>query len=337
VLAVFAIWLMLVWLTQYAFKLIDDIANGVTETEAASAEMLSPLGDGRCWVHPALAAAIAASLYLRPEWPRLPVIAAAALFFPASIGAIAMSGRVTDAVNPRALGNVIRGMAHYYVLAVLFVAACTLTGWYLLQIPLWSVLRFAALELLVLLGYAFIGGALFERRLELAFEPRISPERVQQRAQQEHSTERQRFIDALYSDLRVRQSGRAVSNANKWLENAGTEQLRNELQAILDAGRNWPEPRGYALLLRGIIPQLLAMKQLSLALAAAESGLGVAPTFAPETETDATVLIRYAQHTGRKRVARALLQNALQAVAGKEPGAELRALQSELMDDPTPR
>ena len=105
-----AIWLLLVWLTQFAFTLIDDAANGVQETEAATAEMLSPFGDPRCWVHPALAAAVAIALVLQPEIPRLPVLVVGALLFPVSIGAIAISGRARDALNPFAMVRMLRGL-----------------------------------------------------------------------------------------------------------------------------------------------------------------------------------------------------------------------------------
>src|SRR5262245_18743377 len=57
-LSLFVIWTMLVWLTNYALRLIDDAANGVRESSAASAEMMTnPYLDSRCWVHPLLALA----------------------------------------------------------------------------------------------------------------------------------------------------------------------------------------------------------------------------------------------------------------------------------------
>src|SRR4249920_1716848 len=53
--SILPIYMMLVWLTQFAFTMIDDVANGRREAATATAEMLSPFGDARCWVHPALA------------------------------------------------------------------------------------------------------------------------------------------------------------------------------------------------------------------------------------------------------------------------------------------
>ncbi|MEO8314543.1 MAG: hypothetical protein ABI645_07075, partial [Pseudomonadota bacterium] len=84
--------LILIWFTQFTFRLIDDATNGVQETAPASLEMLSPWGDPRCWVHPMLTVAIVLALALQPQIPRLPVLGACALLFPASLGAIALSG-----------------------------------------------------------------------------------------------------------------------------------------------------------------------------------------------------------------------------------------------------
>ena len=51
--AILPVYMMMVWLTQFAFTMIDDVANGRREAATATTEMLSPFGDARCWVHPA--------------------------------------------------------------------------------------------------------------------------------------------------------------------------------------------------------------------------------------------------------------------------------------------
>ncbi len=111
VLSLFAIWLMLIWLTNYALRLIDDAANGVREAKAASAEMLAdPYLDSRCWVHPLLAVALGAMYYLHPQWPAWPTLLAVTLVFPASISACVLSGHARDALNPLMMLRVVRGL-----------------------------------------------------------------------------------------------------------------------------------------------------------------------------------------------------------------------------------
>src|SRR5690606_18699209 len=50
-----ALWVTLTWLTNYAVRLIDDIADGVREAAAAEVEQANAVADPRAWVHPLLA------------------------------------------------------------------------------------------------------------------------------------------------------------------------------------------------------------------------------------------------------------------------------------------
>jgi hypothetical protein len=327
-----AIWLILVWLTQYALHLIDDAANGVRESRAASVEMASAFLDPRAWMHPALAVAVGVALYFHPEWPRLPALAFAALLFPASLGACAITGHALDAVHPGELARVMRGLGFWYPAVVLFVLACAMLGLLIARQAESTILIVASTELLLLVVYAGIGGVLYVRRRELGFEPRQSPERIAQREEQARHLVRQQFIDGLYKDLRVREAARATRDAARWLQEAKQEHLKSDLHALLQAGKQWSEPREYPRLLRGLIPVLIEMKQPGLALNLADAGLVAAPAFAPAAEAEALELIRYAQQTGRRRLARTLLDNYLQGTPAPQPSAALRALQLSLQD-----
>lgn len=333
VLSLSAIYLMLVWLTNYALHLIDDAANGVREARVASVEMMqNPFLDARTWVHPLLAVALGVMHYLRPQWPVWPTLVFGALFFPASIGACAISSHARDALNPFTMLRVVRGLGSWYALLVLFVAGCALLGVILAHRLAIGVVLIASLQLLVLLVYAAIGGALFERRLELGFEPRISPERAAQRVESERLAQRQQFIDGLYKDLRVREAHRATVSARQWLGAARSSELAVDLHAILAAGRNWTELREYPRLLQGLLTVLLEFKQPGLACAVAETGLAVSPEFGPSQEDDAIALTGYALDTGRRRTATRLLENYLKRLApGREPGPQLAALRARLI------
>lgn len=325
-----AIWLLLVWLTQYALHIIDDAANGVREAQTASIEMATAFQDARAWIHPSLAVAIAVAMYFHPDWPRLPVLLGAAIVFPASLGACSMTGYARDALNPVEIARVVRGLGLFYPVVVSFVASCTLLGVVVVQQVDSKILIVASLEMLLLLAYAGLGGALYLRRRELGFEPRLSPERVAERQESERHAERQRFVDELYKDLRVRESARAAGKAAQWLRASNPEHLKGDVHALLEAGRRWTEPREYPRLLQGLIPVMLEMKQPALALSVVEAGLATAPQFAPTTEPEALQLIRYAQHTGRRRAARQLLENFLGAKAAPPPSAAMLALKSAL-------
>jgi hypothetical protein len=332
VVSVATILLMLVWLTQYALHLIDDIANGVRESRAASVEMATSFLDARAWVHPALGVAVAMLLYLKPEVPVLPVLIGAALLFPASIGACAITGHALDALNPLELARVMRGFGIWYPLVAAFVLGCAVLGWLAARGLGSMILIVATAEMLLLLVYACIGGVLFVRRRELGFEPRQSPERIAQREEEERRGSRQQFVDGLYKDLRVRESARAAASAARWLRESRPENLKGDVHAILQAGVQWNEPREYPRFLRGLLPALLEMKQPMLAMAIVDAGLAAAGGFAPATEAETVALVNYAQHTGRRRVAQTLLGNYLKSAPAGEISAALRALQATVSD-----
>ncbi|MET0281639.1 MAG: hypothetical protein ABW278_11050 [Steroidobacteraceae bacterium] len=337
VIGVTVYWLMLVWQINFAMRMVDDAANGLQRTAAASVEMLgNPLADARAVVHPTIAAALALAFFLRPEWPVAPTLAVAALLFPASIGATTMSGHARDALNPAAMARVVRGLGLVYLPLVLFVAGCALAGVLAIQalsfLSFWQrALAFALLQLLMLLAYAGIGAALFLRRLELGFEPRRSPERVEAAQDHARTQRRQQFIDGLYRDLRVRESARATTSARQWLGAAPPAQLAGDLHAILEAGSQWQEAREYPRLLRGLLPVLLELGQPALAMTAATAGLAAHPDFAPADEATAVSMIGYALHTGRRRAATQLLDNYLRSAATQAaPGPQLQALRDTL-------
>jgi hypothetical protein len=332
VLSLYAILAMMVWLTNYALHLIDDVANGVREASSASAEMLTnPFLDSRCWVHPVIAAALGTMHYLNPSWPTWPTLLTATLLFPLSIGACAMSGHARDAVSPTMMLRVLLGLGPWYALLVGLVALCALLGAILARVlPLGTVL-IASEQLLLLVVYASIGGALYERRLELAFEPRVSPERVADARQAVRIEHRQKFLDGLYNDLRMRETKRGIANVKQWLTDTEPNERASDLHAVLTAGRNWNELREYPRLLQGLVPVLLELKQPALAFAVAETGLNTHPGFAPAAEADAVALANYALATGRRRGAAQLLENYLQRPdAPTEPSPQLAELRARL-------
>jgi hypothetical protein len=293
--------------------------------------LTNPFLDSRCWVHPVIAAALGTMHYLNPSWPTWPTLLAATLLFPLSIGACAMSGHARDAVSPAMMLRVARGLGPWYALLLGLVALCALIGVILARaLPLGTVL-IASEQLLLLVVYAAIGGALYERRLELAFEPRVSPERKADAAEAERIARRQQFLDGLYNDLRMRETKRGVASVRQWLAERDPRERAGDLHAILTASRNWNELREYPRLLQGLVPVLLELKQPALAFAVAETGLNTHPGFSPEAEADAVALADYALATGRRRGAAQLLENYLQRPdAPAEPGAQLTSLRARL-------
>lgn len=329
-LMIFALWLMLVWLSNYALRMLDDAANGVHRAATASAEMLAdPFSDSRCWVHPGLAAVLVLLHYSRPELPTAPTLVVAALAFPASMSACVMSGRARDALNPVAIANATRGLGLWYLPLVLFTALCVALAVLATRALPAGALLVAILELLLLVTYAGIGGAVYLRRFELGFAPRVSPERRMESEQRERDHQRQHFLDALYKDLRVRETPRAIAATSSRLKQAPSTELAEEMRALLAAGRQWNEPREFPRLLRGLLPTLVELKQPALALAAADAALAANAEFAPPDESTTLALADYALQTGRRRGATRMLENFLKA-SQAAPSARLDAMRAKL-------
>lgn len=336
-LAIPALALLAIFFTQFTFTLIDDAVNGKPETATASIEMLSPWGDMRCWVHPLLTMVIATGLLLQPQIPKLPVLAACAFLFPASLGAIALSGNALDAVNPFAMVRIIRGLGPYYLLAVLWPVLCVAAGTLLGMAGLWSFFQIATVQLLFLASCAFIGGAVYMRRVELGFEPLVSPERKAAREEQIQTADRQHMIDGLFNDVRMRRTDSALASARQWLEKADSHHLPGDVRAILAAGATWTEKKGYIAFLLGLAPVLIAMRQPGLAFATVEAGLAATPGFTLENESEAIRMIRFALQTGRKRLAATLLANFMARNTDQNSaGAELLELRAQLEGKPQP-
>lgn len=331
ILALFAIWLLLVWQINYALRLIDDAANGVRESAAASGEMMTDAYlDSRAWIHPLLAVSLSAAHVLL-GWPVAPTLGLAVVLLPASLGACIITGRALDAFNALTIWRVIRGLGIWYAVLVGFIGLCAVAGVVLARAMHPGFLMVAVLQLLLLLVYAAIGGALYERRFELGFDPRISPERMAEKIEAERVARRQHFLDGVYNDLRVRETQRALAKAREWLATAEPSKRIGDVNAIIAAGRTWTEVRDHALLLQGLMSLVIDLKQPGLACTVAEAGLAVTPEFRAKTEAETMALATYAMETGRRRTAARLLENFIKrAEPGFRPGAQLAALRERL-------
>ncbi len=219
-------------LISYGFALLEHVIDGRSQPLVLSMDMRSAYaipavgtfvlvcavydvtGGLRRWLDPYLIDAL-----------RLGFIA----LLPAMLGIMAMTGRFTDALNPAAVVHTIRRIPAAYlalviVLAALWVVPVSLA--HASQFDLDAVWRPESLfplgllpvigargALLGLLGhivvaylwlatFACIGGALYEHRVELDFEPAESPERRSERDQAELERARDLVMDRLFWEWR---------------------------------------------------------------------------------------------------------------------------------------
>jgi hypothetical protein len=199
--------LLLIWLFNYAYVLLEQIANGAREPPVLAIEMLNPVNEQRPLLQLAIVLAVYGTLRLLAQFLS-PVLAIAleilaGILLPASIGALGVGNSFLQAINPLALWQIMRSlhMAYASIVAVLLLyglslsllASRALLPWWLL-IP---AAQFACLSV-----FSLIGGSLYERREALGHEAVDTPERRAARAQLQLDRERARFMDTIYGEAR---------------------------------------------------------------------------------------------------------------------------------------
>ncbi len=281
---------LLSWLNKYAFAQLEQAAHGISDAPVASVEMLGPFGGVRPWVHPVLAGGVLLLMSVVPQSGRAAVAVAALLLFPSSVGVLAITHRVIDAVNPLALWRVVTGLGAHYLMLVAALGGVVVSGILVWGLPLASVFRYAVLELLLLCMYTLIGGAIYLKRTALGFEPRVSPERSAEKDEWERARRRQVMMDEVYGAVRVRNSTRAGTVLKQWLVESGEQHLHVDVPTILDQAMQFPERRGLATVARTLLSHLLQVKRLSLALTVMETVSAVAADFTPESEAEVVAL-----------------------------------------------
>jgi len=328
--AIILIVIGLSWLNKYAFALLDAAANGRREPPVASVEMLGPFDDSRVYAHPLLLAALAGLAWKvgRPAGPWL--FGACLVLLPASIAATAMSGRARDAVNLPAVGSTLRGLGAWYPLTLLGEVAVMACVWALLHGALSAPIAVSLGGLAFLAWYASLGALVFERRFDLDFTPVADPEGKAQRQEAERRRRRQQTLDEFYGAIRARESVRATAVLEGWLSQATPAQRALDIDAFITQAETWPEQKGLATLLRGVIAYGLGNGQPALALRAAEEARQRLPAFALEDAADVEALALAARHSGRRRLAAQVIDDFIAARGDRALTDSLATLRADL-------
>jgi hypothetical protein len=199
--------LLLIWLFNYAYVLLEHIANGRREPPVLAIEMLNPVNEQRPLMQLAIVLVVYGALRLLADYvsPALAVVLELLAFIalPASIGALGVGNRFLQAINPMALWHIVQSLRMVYVGIVVVVltyglslsllaSGSLLTSWLLIPLA-----QFAWLSV-----FSLIGGSLYERRDTLGHEAIDTPERRAARARWLLDRERDRFMDTIYGEAR---------------------------------------------------------------------------------------------------------------------------------------
>jgi hypothetical protein len=303
------------WFFRYCYALLDTVVAGNDELPVLSVDMLNPVEEQRPLVQ-----AVMVTLGALLSWwvyvaaGPLPGIALGALLLcilPATVALLAISDSWVHALSPLALARVMKGLGPTY-LAVLGV---TLGGAVLIEIlarTLDSVLLIFALSQLVFMAmFCFIGGALFERRIELQLATLSHGERMAERSERYHEAERNAVLDRSYALLRLKRRSEAWANLQPWMhKHCPDSHPFTEYHALLEATCAWDDPVIGDRVACEYIQKLLDSGESGLALDALQFRLQSNPAFCPPDPPYAARVAELAALGGRRALNRQLLANA---------------------------
>jgi len=305
------------WFFKYCFVLLDFIITGATEPPVLSSEMVNPVDEQRPVAQAVLIAggvmltlAVSRSVGPVAAWICGAVLVA---LLPASIAIMGLTSNIVRAAWPPDLWSVVRGIGQRdYTLLVSAVPALAAMFAILLQsgAPLWLLL--AVGQVVLLLTFALVGSALHEHRLELGIEYRTLKERIAERDQREHESERGRVLDHAYMKFRVGKPLEGWQEIQTWLDSqrAGldpADRALSEHHAVLGITSGWDDVRAADKVTNDLVELYFARRETGRALAVVEQRLASNPNYRPKQEAHAVRLAELAAAAGKRALRRQLV------------------------------
>ncbi|HEV2702183.1 MAG TPA: hypothetical protein VGV09_11165 [Steroidobacteraceae bacterium] len=309
--------LLLSWFFKYCFVLLDAVVAGHKELPVLSIEMLNPVDEQR----PLIQAVIVSLGFISSWWlyhsvgpvAGLALGALLLMALPANVALLAISDSWLHALSPLAIGRIVKGLRLRYV-SLLVV---TLGGMILvvtLALTLDSLMLMLALcQLLFIAMFCYVGGAVFESRVDLQLATRTFDERLAERDERRHAEDRAAVLDRTYSLLRLKRRSEAWAHLESWmLRHCPEAHPFTEYHALQLATCGWEDPVIGDKVTNEYLDKLLASGETGLAVKALEIRLASNPDFYPQDAAVAKRLIELADLSGRKVASRQL-----QALASK--------------------
>jgi hypothetical protein len=312
------LWLAIVllsWFFKYCFVMLDSIVAGDDEPPVLSIEMVNPVSEQRPLVLGLLI--IAESMFVaavRKHMGALPGLVAVNVLtwvLPANIAVLGVTRNPFLAVWPPTLFSLIRTLGRDYALinGVMLVSACIFYGMVVGGAPLWAAMVLT--QLLFLLTFSLLGGAMFEHRLELGIDSKTRQERLSERDAREQAAERGRMLDRAHSGFRVRKPLEGWQEIEAWLRlHAQGEKQLVEYRAVLEAASKWDDVRAADRLANDFVAILLAKRANGEALAVVEQRLATNPRFQVMPPAQAIRIAELAAAAGKRALQRRVVPEA---------------------------
>ena len=327
--------ILLSWLFNYAFVLLEALANGAREPPVLAVEMLNPINEWRP-IFQLLLLIILAGLLALVWWQvdvPLAIVLGIATFIalPASTGALAVSSSVWQCIHPVVLWHIVRALGVSY----LAIVACVLLYGALIAwlqhshwLPGWvvnAIFVFAWLSV-----FAVIGGSLFEHRTALGHEAVDSPELRAARRQFEIDRERGRFLDKVHAQTR----GGNLAGAWHTIEDelAVQQHAFDYYDWLLERLQDSEDPRLAARLAQDYIARALGRDNARATLIAHRS-LRADAGFRPRSGAQCLRLAELLRLSGDRQSAQTLLRDFAEHYPGDAAAADAQSMAHALKRD----
>jgi hypothetical protein len=307
--------ILLSWFFKYCFILLDAIVAGDEEPPVLSIEMVNPVSEQRPLAQALL---ITAGVMLVGAVGRFAGLALAwscgallILALPASIAVLGVSGNPFRAAWPPALFALIRGVGRGYLLLICVTPGSAAVIYWMGRHGAPDYVLLAGAQMLLLVTFALVGGMVHEHRLELGIDTRSRRERVAERDEREHVSERNRTLERAYMKFRVSKPLEGWQEIQAWLTLHGRsqdqgEKLLLEHRAVLTAASRWEDVRPADRLTDDLIALFLARRETGRALEVLEERLDSNPKYRPAQATHAVRLAELAMAAGKRTLRRRL-------------------------------
>jgi hypothetical protein len=321
--------LVLSYVLKYAYNLLEDAANGMTEPSVATADMLGPF-EIRPFLQFVLGIIVWSGARAAGGRAGMAILLGYAFLIPASVGVMAINRTLLDAINPIRLVRTAWAIGWQYLLIWGYIALLAYALELLYATSLWRSAWYALTSLAVLSAFCLTGALIYAHRDSLGFEPIKSPERKAQAAEHDRLKQRALVLDHLYTATRMHDYRRATSELGQWLSAQDAGEMALDAKAVIIQAAQWNSPRGLAELTRCVITHMLQCGRADLALDALAASTQLAQTYAPDSEGQALALAQYARTSGRPHLALKVLENFISRAPGSEISDATRSLLREL-------
>ena len=278
------------WFFQYCYLQLDAILAGRPVPHTITLSMVNPLRERRAIAQASLMAAGAGIVFAVVVFFGFIVGALCCivllLCLPSSMVVLAATGSAFGALWPPALIRYARTCGAQYRAAWWVIVALGSLLFALLRFAAPSWIIFSATQLMLLVGFALVGGALFEHRRELGIAPEQLARREAQRAAGRRTHLRRVMLKRARLNLESGKPADCWREIQTWIGQHGKgPDAAQEHKALLEVTCKWDDPRPADRLTDDLVAILLGKRQLQRALMVLEQRLATNPRFRPKHRT----------------------------------------------------